>query len=352
MIILHIDFEKTWRGGQQQLLWLLEELEKKGHKNFVLCQPRSALLAKLQKNFFSIKMFFEFDPFTIYRTAKIIDKIKPDIVHLHSAHAHTIGLLASKILKHKPKLVSSRRVDFHIKSLWKYKNVDRIIAISEGVKKVLVEDGIPDAEISVVYSGVDLSRFENISSDYLFKELEIDKNNNIVGIIASLAPHKDHKNFLQAAAIIKEKLPNTKFLVVGEGKLKNALIRIAEKLKIFDSVIFTGFRNDVPQLLSIFNVFVLSSYLEGLCTSVIDAMASCVPVVATNVGGVGELVADGVNGFLVPPRNPELLAEKTIKILTEKNLQQKFSQNSKIKSKNFSKEKMVEKTEKIYFGLL
>jgi len=351
LTILHIDFEKTWRGGQQQLFWLVEGLEKRGHRNFVLCQPKSALSTKLQKDFFNIKMFFEFDPLAIYKTAKIIDKIMPDIIHLHSAHAHTIGLMASKISNHKPKTVSSRRVDFHINNLWKYKSVDRIIAISEGVKQVLLEDGISDEKISVVHSGVDFSRFLNIRGNYLYDELKIDKNDNVVGIVASLAPHKDIKNFLQAAAIIKKKLPNTKFLIVGEGKLKNDLMRFTDKLKISDSVIFTGFRTDVPPLLSIFDVFVLSSYLEGLCTSVIDAMVSGISVVATNVGGVGELVDDGSTGFLVPPRNPEILAEKTIKILTDKNLQQKFSQNSKIKAKNFSKEKMIEGTEKVYLEI-
>ncbi|HAX61311.1 MAG TPA: hypothetical protein DCX95_01950 [Elusimicrobia bacterium] len=362
LTILHIDFEKTWRGGQQQLFWLVEGLEKKGHQNFVLCQPKSALSNKLQKNVFNVKMLFEFDPVAIYETAKVVDKIIPDIVHLHSAHAHTIGLLASKIFRirriclrhdnHKPKIVSSRRVDFHIKSLWKYKSVDRIIAISDGVKRVLLNDGIDERKISVVHSGVDLSRFENVCGDYLYDELKIDRNSNIVGIVASLAPHKDYRNFLRAAAIIKKKLPNTKFLIVGEGKLKSDLMQFANKLKISDSVIFTGFRRDVPQLLSIFDVFVLSSYLEGLCTSVIDAMSSGIPIVATNVGGVGELVDDGVNGFLVPPRNPEILAEKTVKILTDKNLQQKFSQNGKIKAKNFSKEKMIEGTEKVYWELL
>ena len=147
-------------------------------------------------------------------------------------------------------------------------------------------------------------------------------------------------------------MPATKFLLVGDGELKDDLIRFADKLKISGSVIFTGFRTDVPQLLTIFDVFVLSSYLEGLCTSVIDAMASGIPVVATDVGGVGELVCDGCNGFLVPPGNPEILAEKTVKILTDKNLQQEFSRNSKINAKNFSREKMVEGTEKVYFGLV
>ncbi|MFH0948845.1 MAG: glycosyltransferase [Elusimicrobiota bacterium] len=383
LTILHIDFEKTWRGGQQQLFWLVEGLNIKGHSNFVICSPKSALHQKLAENipfrdnFFTVQMLFELDPIAIYKTTKIIDKIKPDIIHLHSAHAHTIGLLASKICSclptvlsqgdktsrwgqviyqakmfhHKPKIVSSRRVDFHIKSKLKYNNVDKIIAVSNGVKKVLLEDGISNEKISVVHSGVDLSRFENVCGDELYEELKIKKEYKIVGIVASLAPHKDHKNFLTAAVLIKEKIPEIKFLIVGDGELKNKLIKLAGKLGIADSVIFTGFRKDVPQLLAIFDVFVLSSHLEGLCTSVIDAMVSGIPIVATDVGGVGELVEDGVNGFLVLPRNPEILAEKTVGLLTDKNLQQKFSQNSKIKSKNFSKEKMIEGTEKLYLEM-
>ncbi|MFH1541224.1 MAG: glycosyltransferase [Elusimicrobiota bacterium] len=355
LTILHIDFEKTWRGGQQQLFWLVEGLNIKGHSNFVVCQPKSAMHQKLVENgfnFFTVNMLFELNPIAIYKTAKIIDKIKPDAVHLHSAHAHSIGLLASKISKYKPKIVSSRRVDFHIKSSLKYNNVNRIIAISEWVKKILLDDKIIDEKISVVHSGVNLSRFENVYGDGLYEEFKIKKSDKIVGIVASLAPHKDHINFLTAAALIKEKIPEVKFLIVGDGELKNKLIKLAIKLGIADSIIFTGFRNDIPQLLTIFNVFVLSSYLEGLCTSLIDAMASGVPIIATAVGGVGELVVNDINGLLVPPRNPKALAVAVISVLENEDIRRKFIVNGKEKSKNFSKEKMVERTEKVYLELI
>lgn len=355
LTILHLDFEKTWRGGQQQLFWLADGLRKKGYKNFVVCRSDSSLQKKLAENdfiFFKVPLFFELDPVAIYRTRKIIDEAKPDIIHLHSAHAHTIGVLAARISKHKPKIISSRRVDFHIKSKWKYKNVDRIIAVSEGVKKILLLDGIDDKKISVVHSGVDLSLFKNIDGSYLYDELKIKRDNRIVGIVASLAPHKDHVNFLTAAALIKEKIPEAKFLIVGEGRLKNGLIKLAKKLGIADSVIFTGFRKDVSSLLAIFDVFILSSYLEGLCTSLIDAMASGVPIVATNVGGVGELVTDGLNGILVPPGNPAAFASAVITVLGNKNIGKKFADAGKEKSKKFSKEKMVEGTEKIYLELI
>ena len=355
LTVLHIDFEKTWRGGQQQLFWLVEGLSKKGHKNFVVCRPESALqkkLAESNSDFFSVNMLFELDPLAIYKTSKIINKIKPDVVHLHSAHAHAIGLLASKISKHKSKIVSSRRVDFHIKSKRKYAGVDRIIAISEGVKKVLLADGIDGKKISVVHSGVDLSRFENVNGDYLYGELKIKKGAKIVGIVASLAPHKDHENFLKAAVLIKKEIPDVKFLIVGAGGLKDKLMKLVERLGVRDFVSFTGFRKDVPQLLTVFDVFVLSSYLEGLCTSVIDASASGVPVVATDVGGVGEIISNGVNGILVPPGNPEALAAAVASVLKNENIGKKFADAGRIKSKEFSKEKMAAGTEKVYSELI
>ena len=355
LTVLHIDFEKTWRGGQQQILWLIEGLKKAGHKNFVLCGSGSALSFKLKENgidYFTAHPLFELDIFAVLKTAGIINKIRPDIVHLHSAHAHTIGILAVKISSHKPKVVSSRRVDFHIKSKWKYLCADKIIAISQGVKKVLLSDGIPEKKISVVRSGVDLSRFAGVSGSYLYNELGIKSSQPVVGIVAALAPHKDYRNFLKAAQLVKKEIPDAVFLIVGEGDQKKELIDFAGSLGMACSTIFTGFRNDVPQILSILSVFVLSSYLEGLGTSLVDAMASGLPVVATEVGGVPEVVKDGVTGFLVPARNHILLSEKIIEILKNKNLRERFSEQGKILSQNFSKEKMAEGTERVYMELI
>lgn len=355
LTVLHIDFEKTWRGGQQQLFWLVEGLNRSGDKNFVLCRPGSALSARLKENgavWFAVRPLFELDLIAAYKTAGLINTLKPDVIHLHSAHAHTIGIMAAKISRHKAKVVVSRRVDFPIKNRCKYHWADRIIAISNGVKNVLLSDGIPEEKISVVHSGVDLNRFDKVEGSYLYRELGIQKGQPVVGIVAALAPHKDHRNFLKAARLVKKEIPDSVFAIVGAGRLKKDLTDFADSLGLSGSTIFTGFRNDVPELLSIFSLFVLSSYLEGLGTSLVDAMASGLPIVATNVGGIPEVVADGLNGYIVPPRDHQRLAEKIIRILKDEDLKKKFSARSKLLSRNFSKEKMTEGTKRVYLEIV
>ncbi len=352
---MHVDFERTWRGGQQQLLWLIEGLKNKGHRNFVLCRKGSELSAKLKASSVEhafVNPLFEFDVFAALKASGIIDSVKPDVIHLHSAHAHSIGVLAAKFAKHRAKVVSSRRVDFRIKSRWKYAAADRIIAISEGVKNVLLSCGIPENKISVVHSGVDLARFEGADGNYLYGEFGIKKGSPVVGMVAALAPHKDHTNFLNAAASVKKEIPGAVFLLAGAGELRDELEGLASRLGLSDSVIFTGFRKDIPQILSILTVFVMSSYLEGLGTSIVDAAASSLPVVATRVGGIPEIVADGVNGFLVPPGDSAALAGKIIELLRDENLRKRFSSAGKLLARDFSKEKMAEGTENVYMEIL
>ncbi|HAM39050.1 MAG: hypothetical protein A2474_00890 [Elusimicrobia bacterium RIFOXYC2_FULL_34_12] len=355
LTILHIDFEKTWRGGQQQLFWLVEGLSKKGYRNFIICQPNSELHKRLKENDYNtigFKILFEIDPFAIFKTKRIIEDIKPDIIHLHSAHAHTIGLIASMLSDQKTKLVCTRRVEFNINNKWKYGSVDKIIAISNKVKEVLVKDGIPENRISVVFSGIDLNRFENISTDYLYKEFNVKEGNTIIGTVGSLDYHKNHKGFIQAASLIKKSIPDAVFFIVGKGCLEKELKEYAKKLNLSDSIIFTGFRNDIPQILSIFDIFVLSSYTEGLCTSLIDAMAVGLPIIATNVGGVPELIAENINGFQVLPDNPAQIYEAVMKLVKDRNLLNRFSELNKIKAKEFSKDRMIENTEHVYWEMI
>jgi len=252
----------------------------------------------------------------------------------------------------KTKLVCTRRVEFNINNKWKYGSVDKIIAISNKVKEVLVKDGIPENRISVVFSGIDLNRFENISTDYLYKEFNVKEGNTIIGTVGSLDYHKNHKGFIQAASLIKKSIPDAVFFIVGKGCLEKELKEYAKKLNLSDSIIFTGFRNDIPQILSIFDIFVLSSYTEGLCTSLIDAMAVGLPIIATNVGGVPELIAENINGFQVLPDNPAQIYEAVMKLVKDRNLLNRFSELNKIKAKEFSKDRMIENTEHVYWEMI
>src|SRR5439155_8291760 len=139
----------------------------------------------------------------------------------------------------------------------------------------------------------------------------------VVGTVASLAPHKNHVLLLEAAREVLAHRPRAHFVWVGEGECRRALERRRRELSLEDRVHMLGFREDALALMTQFDVFALSSYLEGLCTSLLDAQALGVPIVATAVGGVPEVVEDGVTGRLVPGRNAEALGAALISTLAD-----------------------------------
>ncbi|MFH1239384.1 MAG: glycosyltransferase [bacterium] len=350
--ILHVNTARTWRGGEQQLVYLVEGLRDRGHNNFVACQPNSILAEKLSSRgvtVITLPMRGEWDIFAAVRLAKIIRRHNIQIIHLHTAHAHTLGSLAARMTP-SCKVIVSRRVDFHIHSSVKYKlGIDRIIAVSEGIKSVLVKDGVPAGKIAVIYDGVDLSKFNNLrSADYLYREFALKKGTPVIGIVAALAPHKHHQNFLAAAKIVKGEFPAARFLIVGEGELKKELKELCRKLELYNEVIFCGFREDIPELISIFDIFVLSSYLEGMGSSLLEAMALAKPIVATNTGGIPEVVKHDLNGLLVPPRDSEALAKAIIDLLKDEEKRKEMGLEGRDMIREFSTAQMIEGTLKVY----
>jgi len=279
----------------------------------------------------------------------LINVEKPDILHCHSAHALSVGVMARFFSKQKPKIIASRRVDFRIKSRRKYLSADKIITVSKAIKKILVKNGIPEGRIEVVYSGVELKSRE---ADCLKKEFNLSEKDFIVGNVAALTHQKDHKTLLKAVSLLVRNNENLKFFIIGEGVLHNGLVKLSKELGISEDVIFTGFRNDVANFYSLFGIFVSSSAWEGLGTSILDAMLSGVPVVATAVGGIPEIIEDGVDGFLVPHLNPLKMSEKIDALIKNAALREKFSQNGIRKAMKFSVEKMVSGSLEVYKKLI
>ena len=355
--ILHIDSAKTWRGGQQQVLYLAERL--KDYENIIACPPQSPLAARAKATglkFLPVEMSGEWDLLAVHKLIEIIRNNSIRIVHLHSPHAHALGLLAAKGAKNC-KVVLSRRVDFHIRknilSRLKYSYVDSVIAISERVKEVLVADGLPEGKIDVVYSGIDIDRFQDVNGGYLISQLALDRHALRIGNIAALAWHKDHRTLIEAARIVADELPEVIFLIVGEGPLRREIEILIKKSDLEERVKLLGFRQDIPEILSVLDLFVLSSSWEGLGTSLLDALASRVPVVATNVGGIPEIVKDRVNGILVPPGNPDVLAEAIIYLVKNRDLARQMAEEGfRLIKEKFTIERMIEQTKKIYDRLL
>jgi glycosyltransferase involved in cell wall biosynthesis len=234
---------------------------------------------------------------------------------------------------------------------------DRIIAIGEASKDYLVRyEGVPDKKVTVIHNGIDLERFKPRSPELRIKnELGIPQENQVVGILAVLRPEKAHQVFLESAKIISEGFPKVSFLVVGDGSERTKLEKLTSKLGLDGRVIFAGNRSDVPEVLSIFDVAVLCSdpYIETLPTAILEAMAMAKPAVATEVGCLPEMIIDGTNGYLLPPRKPKELAEAVSKLLRSEELAQKMGRAGRKRAEElFSVEGMVGKREQLFEEIL
>jgi glycosyltransferase involved in cell wall biosynthesis len=355
--ILHLDSEKSWRGGQQQAIYLFEYLLKQGIRTEFICRKQSHLEEYLSKHnlpYKSLPLVSELDIVSAYRIAKYAKKNDFSILHLHAAHAVTIGLIA-KLFYPELKLIAVRRVDFTIKknilSSFKYKTrrLDKIVAISENIKKVLISDGIEESKIEMIRSGIDLLKYSHvIKNNELRFSLNIPHDAVLIGTIAALAGHKDYPNLLKAAEIVIRESENIYFIAVGEGSKKAEIHAFANSLILKERFIFLGYRKDIGEILNSLDVFVLASKLEGLGTSVLDAMAVGLPIIGTDAGGIPEMVENDDNGLIVPKGNSESLAKAILCLAQDKEKQISFSEKSLQKVKQFSKDYTAQKNIELY----
>lgn len=181
-------------------------------------------------------------------------------------------------------------------------------------------EGCPARKVHVIPNGVDVERFHpRWPNEALRRELKLDPESPVVGIVAALRPEKNHEMFLYVAALVRLKLPNARFLIVGEGPQRPRLEALAQSLGIADSVCFLGTRSDIPEILSVLDVVLLTSHMEANPLCLLEAMASEKPVVATRVGSVIESVLDGQTGHLVAPGDSQGMAGRVVELLTDRN---------------------------------
>ena len=358
MKILHINTEKTWRGGEQQTFYLLKGLKQAKICSHLICQPDSPMAkrsAAAGYKIFTVPMHGEADLPAILKIRKLIKKNRYNIIHSHTSHAHTLAFFASLGIDNK--LLVSRRVDFSIfrHSFLKLSGIkyrfmaDYYVAISHKIKEVLVSDGIDNNRIFVAHSGIDMDRFNKIDSAHLKSEFNIMKNEKIVINVAHLAEHKGQKYLIKAIPAVLDKIPDVRFFIIGGGKLINKLKTLADSLKLNNRLIFTGFREDVGAFYKLADLFVMSSIEEGLGTSVLDALAIDKPVVATSAGGIPEIIKDGVTGRLVSPGDAKALADGIIKMFLDPEKADKMAENGgNLVTQNFSINAMVSKNIEIY----
>ena len=359
--ILHIDTERSWRGGEAQVFSLCRGLAGKNIRQFAVANPGAPLSSRLREigiETFEMPLRGEFDLRAAFRLSRIARERSIDLIHAHDAHAHAISWLATMRRPSIP-VVVTRRVDFpvggNLFSAMKYRSPRiQFIAISGGVKDVLLKGGVTGERVEIVFSGIDPARFIDAGDGSAFKrKYGVKQGEIVIGNIAALTDHKGQVYLVDAAPRVIERFPNARFFIVGEGELRPMLQERIDRLGLGGKMILTGFLRDVGDALAAMDLFVLSSHLEGLCTSLLDAMIMRVPVVATRTGGVPDVVKDGTNGYLAEPRNPEQLADCIIRLLEDRDARSRFVENAYNRvMEHFTTDKMVEGTAAVYRRIL
>jgi len=332
--ILHIISKLPIGGVENQLLLVLKNYSREKFQPFVCSlSDKGEIGEEIEK--IGIKVFalnklnHTFDYSIIREICNIIKREKIQIVRTHQYHANFYGRIAAKICK-VPCIVASvhnvytrdKKVHRRIINRFLASFTDKIIAVSEEVKRnILKYDKIPEDKIQVIYNGVDLDAFhESFDKDQIKNKLGINPNVPVIGTVGRLNEQKGHIYLLQAILKLKNKFPDIKVLIVGDGPLMEELKSFANSSGLSNNVIFTGFRKDIPALLSIMDIFVFPSLWEGLGNALIEAMAAGKAIIASNLTPINEVIDSDGLGILVPPKDINAISESITFLLKNRDI--------------------------------
>jgi glycosyltransferase involved in cell wall biosynthesis len=357
MFSLHVDTARTWRGGQNQVLLTVNGLREIGQRAALVAHPDGELRRRASEGLELIPIAprTEVDLTAAWRLSRVVKKLRPDVVHAHDPHGIAMAALALSFAGGAPApvLVASRRVDFHLKgnslSRWKYRQVDCFITASEAIRQMLIADGIPASRTVTVHEGIDVEHVESAARVNVHEVFWLPHHAPIVGNVAALTPHKGQRYLIDAAHLVVQEVPDARFVILGEGELREHLERQVREYRLEKHVLLPGFRTDVLGCIKGFDLFVMSSVTEGLGTSLLDAMACSKPIVATDAGGIPEVVDHGVTGTVVPARDPRAMATAIVALLSDENRRQTMGDAGLARVKaRFTVERMVAATAKVY----
>jgi glycosyltransferase involved in cell wall biosynthesis len=298
----------------------------------------------------------------VWRLFRLLRDERIQILHSHLFHANLLAVPIGRVSKtpviivtrHNSDIYGARRelVNRSLRGL-----CDAIVVVSGKVREVELQRAATDpSKIIVIPNGVHVEAFSeaNLAKlDTLRQAWRIQSNAPVIGTVASFQEYKGHAVLIDATVQILEQFPHTKVLLVGDGPLRSQMENKVNALALSDTIIFTGVRQDVRDILPLLDLFVLPSLSEGLPVSILEAMAASRPVVATYVGGVPEAVVDRVTGLLVPPGDPTALVQAIVHLLDDPDLRQQMGQAGRERVlQHFTVERMVERTQDLYEELL
>lgn len=348
-------------GAEEHLLTVLKNLDLTKYNPIVCCirekgligeeiENRGIAIISLNRKSKSWDFRIVMDILRIIRTKNI------HLIHTHLYHANMYGRIAALISK-IPAVVTEHNVypkyklKRRILNWFLAKKTKKIIAVSEMVKKdITVRDWIKPLKVEVIYNGIDIDRFPSaISKEEARQKLGVPTDCFLIGTIGRLTDQKGQIYLINALSIIKGIIPEIKLLLAGSGPLESELKNIVFTKGLNEYVEFLGARRDIPDILKAMDIFVFPSLWEGLPMVLLEAMASSLPVVATSVGGITEIVRNGINGVIVPPRNESVLVQIIIELSKDKAKRKLLGESGrKTVEDKFTASLMVKNLESVY----
>lgn len=320
------------RGGVEEVVLALLQRLDPAEFELALAAPAPLLdafapdLARVRVDTVAVRAENWLEPREVRRLAAFFRRWRPDIVNAHLFRSAAVAAPLARAMR-VPRVVET----YHGREGWRQgrrsgtfifdravaRFCDCVIAVSEAAARFLIEGkGYPAAKVVVVPNGRDLSAFApGGHRDAVRKELGIDRVAPLVGVVGRLETQKGHRYLFDAWPAVVREDPDARLLVIGDGSLRADLERQVRSLRIADSVVFLGFRSDVPRLLDAVDGVALSSLYEGMPLTVIEASAMACPVVATAVDGTPEVIEEGITGWLVPPADPPALGRALVRML-------------------------------------
>lgn len=373
--IAHIITQLELGGAQSNTLYTVEHLPRDKYE-VILISGSGGILDESARKIADLKTYFldslirPINPFidisALIQLFRILNTERPDIVHTHSSKAGILGRWAAYFAG-VPHIVHT----FHGFGFNSYQKIivqiififieqitafisDRLIAVSqENIEKGLNYFIATRNKYILIRSGIDISKFQNIQPDKNKKrELGLSADKFIVGMVACFKPQKSPLDFVRMANLVRKQVPETEFVIVGDGELRPAIEKEINKYSLANSFKLLGWRNDLPDIMSTFDIFVLTSLWEGLPRVILEAFAMQKPVVATAVDGTREMIENNNTGFLAPPRKPGIIAELVCRLLKDKELRERIGKAGKNSLNNcFTIQTMVSQINELYFSL-
>lgn len=316
-----VSTQSQWHGGESQAALLAQGLRARGHRCTILARDDGKFAGRMRQQGFDVFTFPRRgrSPWAIGKLRQVLKQLRPDVIHTNDSHALTAAGLAGYGLK-VPVRVAARRVDFPLRSARQYRIfADGLLCVSTAVEQACREAGIPAHLLHLVHDGVEPRFAAAGQRDRGRRRLGLAADQTLLLTVAKLTDHKGHSFLLRAMPELVSHFPRIVLGLAGDGELRSELKTLLAQLEMEPYVRFLGYRDDVPDLLAAADVIVQPSHMEGLCSSLIDAMFAARPIVATTAGGIPDLLRQ-VSGnspvaWLVPPRSPRHLATAIREVL-------------------------------------